>query len=349
MNKSNKEINDEVFYDTIDKTNTLAKISKTTYTRKLIKITTTFFQKKVSIWWVIHHPDEFRDAAIKYRETKKIAPSTLAQYIIPIIFCITYYKDIQENDPKLKYIWLRMRNEIKELNDEIPCTDNIPTKKQQEGFIPFEEICQIRDALPDGSYSRLLLSMYTLIKPVRSDFDNVRLYIEEPENNTGNYIVLGKINKLFLNEYKTSNLYDENIIDLPKELVNQIKISLKKYPREYLFVDHTGSTYNSPNTFNKWANKLIKNTLDNPFITLTMLRHIYLSQPSLHLEEKTLKERKEIARQMCHSVETQKKYVLNNETKEEPQQPQPQPQPQQPQPKPKPKKRSKKQLKKTKK
>jgi hypothetical protein len=310
--KSN-EIPDETFIKEIMATKLLAPLSKKTYTKNLLKITKLFFDKQVSIHWVIHHPDEFKIACEKYGQENKLQPASLAQYMVPIMYCLVAHRELQEANPKLKYKWARIRDEIREPDDAYE-KENRATTKQEKAFMPFDEICKIRDKLPDGSMGKLLLSMYTMIEPVRSDFDTTRIYDEEPNDDNGNYIVLGKIKSLYLNKYKTSERYGKTIIKLPDELITQIKESLKKNPRDYLFKPLHGETFNS-NTFNKWANRTLKNILNNESFTLTMLRHSYLSQPKLDLENKSMGERREIADKMLHSVGVQKIYPLKIKSK----------------------------------
>jgi hypothetical protein len=311
---SEDKITDQQFYDEIAKTNLLANISKVTYHKRLLKVTNDMFDKPVSIWWVIHHPEEFKKACIKWCTDKKVSLSTGSQYVIPFTNILLNHREIQEANPQLKSKWRSVQDDIKS-PDEDNMVDNQPSEKQTKANIPFTEICQVRDNLPEGCFPRLLLCLYTMIEPVRSDFDLVKLYLEKPEKSeTPNFLVIGKTSgNLYLNEYKTSNHYDHDPIELPKELLEEIKVSLKKFPREYLFVDKQGLPYTKPATFNRWANRVVKTVLKNESITLTSFRHIYLSRPDLKLEEKTIGERKKIAKNMGHSLSTQKTYVWKGE------------------------------------
>ena len=259
--------------------------------------------------------EEFKVVCEKYGKENNLQPASLAQYIVPIMYCLTAHREIQEKNPKLKYKWVKIRDEIREPDDSYD-DDNKPSAKQEKAYIPFDEICKVRDSLPDGSSGKLLLSMYTMIEPVRSDFDRTRIYDEVPKEDDGNYIVLGKTKSLFLNKYKTSERYGKANIKLPDELVKQIKQSLKQNPREYLFKPLHGDAFNS-NTYNKWANRTLKKLLKNDFFSLTMLRHSYLSQPSLDLDNKNMGERREIASKMLHSVGVQKLYPLKDVDKKD--------------------------------
>lgn len=313
------EISDKQFIDEINKTKLLAQISKDTYIRKIGKVCNTFFPSKVSTWWIIHHPEEMRDACHRYGKTKKVAQETLAQYMVPFMYLLDAHREIQENNPKIKRKWVEIRDEIREPPADLPVRENQPTEKQSKANMSFKEICKIRDKLDDGSEGRLLLSFYTILKPVRSDFDNVRIYFTKPkEKDDGNYIVLDDVNKLYLGEYKTSEKYGTSVLDLPEELVKQIKLSLKRNPREYLFVSKFGQPFNNASHFGRWANSVIRNILNNDYITLTTFRHIYLSQTDLDIENMPYGERKKIAHEMGHSVATQKKYLWKEDKAKKP-------------------------------
>jgi len=304
------EISDKTFLEEIDKTKLLAQISKDTYKRKAVKVCETFFPTKVSIWWVIHHPDEMKSACLRYVKKRKVAQETLAQYMVPFMYLLGIHRELQENDPKLKRHWMEIREEIREPPADLPVKENQPTEKQEKANMSFDKICKIRDQLPDGSDGRLLLSFYTILKPLRSDFNCVRIYFSKPkEKDDGNYIVLGDVNKLYLSEYKTAERYGTEVLKIPDELLEQIKTSLKRNPREYLFVNRFGEPYNDPANFGRWANKAIRNLLNNDHISLTTFRHIYLSQTDLDIKNMPYGERKKLAHEMGHSVAMQGKYV----------------------------------------
>ena len=95
-------------------------------------------------------------------------------------------------------------------------------------------------------------------------------------------------------------------IDLPVELIKEIDESLKLKPRKYLFVSTNGEAFNNSNSFNKWANRELKKIFNKKNISLTTLRHVYIS--GQNMDGKTRMERNKIAKKMMHSVDTQDKY-----------------------------------------
>lgn len=306
---------DERFYDEITSTKLLSENTKNNYINKMNIVQNEFFEKKQSIYWILHHPQEFKTALLKFGQktkgrlgNKELSPGTLNNFVIPFIHSLNRNQAIQEATPNLYHLWKVVRDEISEpINAQYD--SNEPNKRQSDGFIPMSEIVKIRDNLPNGSEARLLISMYTLISPLRNNFENVKLLVETPkEEYKGNYMVLNKTPTLYLNRYKTDKMYDTLKIPLPRELVDQIEYSLKKHARQYLFVNTRGDAYNNANTFNKYANSLLKKVFKNKAFSLTMFRHAYLSDPDLDLENKSREERKEIAHSMGHSLMSQDKY-----------------------------------------
>ena len=152
-----------------------------------------------------------------------------------------------------------------------------------------------------------------MIPVERSDYDQMQIRDEEPSNmNDGNWLILGKKNAFYFNDFKTAKVYGRIEIPLPKELVNQIHMSLEKEPRDYLFVNKKGEKYSTANAWNKWANRAIKLLTGNQQIQLRTLRHIYISH-LLKNNDLTRGERKKIAEKMGHTVDTQDKYKWNIE------------------------------------
>ena len=167
-----------------------------------------------------------------------------------------------------------------------------------------DELAKMRDELPVGSDDRLLMSLYTMIPPVRANFGRVKVYHEIPDDNhlEDNFIVLGKHNKLVLGKYKTARYHDALVSELPDKLVKEINHSLEKKPREYLFIQSNGEPYDKGNSFDAFANRRLKKITGKNEFSLTMFRHIYISDPKLDLNNKTLKEKQAVADRMGHSI-----------------------------------------------
>lgn len=187
---------------------------------------------------------------------------------------------------------------------------NQPTERQEEGFVPYEEILKKRDELDPGSTERLLLGFYTHLKPMRCDYGMVRIYqgkLPPEKDRENNYIHLqdGKA-MLRLSSYKTSKTYGNHEIELPKPLLDDLERSLKKEGREWLFVDSKGKPQ-SRNTYCSWTLRVLRKLFQKP-LTVSLIRHSFINQ--LNMSQLTIKEKKEIAQQMGHNVQTQDVYRL---------------------------------------
>jgi len=210
--------------------------------------------------------------------------------------------------------WRKYFNEINDVVVEY-YSQNEPTKRQQLGYISFNELILIRDKLASGSIEKLLLMLYTSIPPARNDYWNVEIIKSNEEPSTDNYLIFNENDaKLILRKYKTSKTYGNIETILPDELFQEIKLSLKYWPRKYLFTkmnkkkEQTGIPYSSSNSFNSWANKTLQNISKNKFLTLTMLRNIYVNRSDLNLSSASISEKKKIAKRMGHSWIEQQQY-----------------------------------------
>lgn len=200
----------------------------------------------------------------------------------------------------------KYREERRELADELTkqIDENKATTRQKNGFVSLKEITELRDKLEKGSTERLLLSFYTRIPPVRSDYGDLLIYENPPEENKGNYIVLSQ-EKMTVNEHKTGKFYAIETI-LPAELMEELRISLEKNPRKYVFGTQEDKP-KSPNAYSKWTAYVLKKLFNKP-LTVTILRHIYISK--IDFTNTSNRELKNIAKQMGHSVSQQMQYRL---------------------------------------
>jgi hypothetical protein len=187
---------------------------------------------------------------------------------------------------------------------------NQPTDRQVEGYVPYSEIIQKRDELEPGSMERLLLGFYTHLKPMRCDYGSVRLYdgrLPAEKDREKNYVLLkDQTAMLTLSSYKTSKTYGNHEIELPKPLYEDLALSLKKEPREWLFTDSQGKPQ-SRNTYCSWTLRVFKRLFHKP-LSVSLIRHSFINQ--MDMSKLSIKEKKEIAQQMGHNVQTQDVYRL---------------------------------------
>ena len=184
---------------------------------------------------------------------------------------------------------------------------NEPTERQKDGFVEYSKIIDARDDLPKGSIKRVLLGMYTYIKPMRCEYARIALYksVVPDKGAEPNYILL-KTGQLILRAFKTSKHHDSYDIELPDPLMDDIKKSLELQPRDWLFVNTSNEPY-SHSTYTAWTLRTFLSIFKKP-LTVSLIRHSYIN--TLDLNKLSIKEQEEIALAMGHTRETQGFYRL---------------------------------------
>ena len=154
--------------------------------------------------------------------------------------------------------------------------------------------------------------------PVRLDYNNMIVktkeeYAEDHEDNQ-NYLVIHSVRtKYFIfAEYKTSKSYGKKSIKLAPELnkmINkwmQLKNKIKGIDSNYLLFNNKGGPVGESSMSN-YINDAFVST--GKHITLNLIRHIFITDVANKLP---LKQRKEIAEKMHHSLEMSLVYEKND-------------------------------------
>lgn len=217
----------------------------------------------------------------------------------------------------------RMLSNIKDIKEDL--ASNTKNDKQHESIISLEEVLTIRNehhkkAL-DGpmTYKRwenlvayLVLSLYTMIPPRRNkDFSHMVFVLEEPEvlDPELNYYVLAD-NQFVFNNYKTKEQYGKQVVSIPDDLQTVMALYIDAYLRHIpippneeppLLVHYNGQRINMVNGITRILNR----AFGGRHIASSALRHITITDKYAD----TLKEQKELATAMAHSVSTQKDYI----------------------------------------
>lgn len=261
---------------------------------------------EVDVFTVLTQPKKF----IQWIRTTYDSLATQKSYISAVLAVFRHNVGLKTQRKQAYTQWYDAFKEIHEKIDE-KYKKNEPSEKQVAGYVPYEEIVKKRDTLDKGSDEKLLLAFYTYIPPLRCDFNAVRIYEDEnlPSSPEQNYIKLNtKQNtaRMVLNEFKTSQKMEKYEKDLPDPLVDEIKESLFKKPRDYLFQDRDGKPYRA-SSYNKWANRILLR-LFNKNLTISLIRHSYIN--SLDFNKLTVEDKENIAKDMTHTVGTQDRYRL---------------------------------------
>ena len=230
--------------------------------------------------------------------------------------------------PKFKKLQNIYYNRFVEYNDIIKNLNGKLSDDKQEKYIDYTEILNIYDDLKKKidkmnynnvekinkeEYNILLeyltLSLYILQSPRRNK-DYLEMYIVKEKtkllNNDMNYIFIDNA-KFVFNNYKTSKIYNQQVIDVNNELLNIIKLYYKFHPLKNtddniipLLVSYKGTHLNNNNSINEILSKINKN------LNSTMIRHSFITYT---FKDNNIKS-KNISYAMGHSQHMQNNYII---------------------------------------
>jgi integrase len=109
-------------------------------------------------------------------------------------------------------------------------------------------------------------------------------------------------------DYKTKTTYDTWEKQLDKNLIQIIKDSITKQPRNYLFVQADGKPFTNPRSFANFTNRIFKKYLDK-HVSLNAIRHA-AAKNNLINPDKSVRELHQYAADMGHSFSTHELYKL---------------------------------------
>ena len=231
--------------------------------------------------------------------------SSYKAHLSAILGIFRYNPDLQKRFEHHRVFWMDAFNIAKDAVDK-RYDKNSPTERQVEGYVPYDSIEAERDLQPKGSINRVLLGMYTYIRPMRCEYARVAIYqVSAPNDAEPNHILL-KSGKLIIADFKTKKFHDPYNINLPKPLLDDIKESLINHPRAYLFENANNEPF-SHCLYSAWTMKMFKKMFGKP-LSVALIRHSLIN--SLDFNKLTIEEKKEIATQMGHTVATQDRYRL---------------------------------------
>lgn len=288
----------------------LAESSRILFSKKL-KQFISFIPNNVTIDYIIDNPE----ATSKLLYNESSITQTAANRHMFFSAVVAYLKHTDQGRSRSELIKKQWES-IQKNNWEERRQQSINNEPSQNQItvaesVSWQDIIKKRDELKHG-IERLLLSMYTYVPPVRADYFDVRINPPKSDidNTKDNFIILDKIHPeksvLVIRDFKTSKKYKEIKHILPLPLYQEIQLSLTEKPRDYLFSMPTNVTrpYDR-GSFSKWANKVLQSLFDVP-ITLTSLRHLFIS--TLDFNNTRATELEKIGNSMGHSIAMQKGY-----------------------------------------
>lgn len=284
-------------------------------TNKISQSSKLLFNRKLEQWcnWMnrdIHYLVNHSKQSLSFLHKANISHTETNHhlYISAVVTFLRYGTTnlFIQNKEQLLEEWIQIQkinySKIQNLKEE-----GKPTDKQAVEYITWNEIINTREQMAFGSQEKLLFLMYTEIPPVRADFfaTEIVYFPSIPTISGENYILIKSPDNIeyVINDFKTSKLYEVIRGKLPKIICKELLKSLTIYPRKYLFID--GSTPFDRKTFSAWSTKILSNATGK-HLTLTMLRHLYISEKVDF--NKSIKTLNKVSRAMGHSIGMQKQY-----------------------------------------
>lgn len=262
-----------------------------------------------SILHIISHPDIY----IPLIHTWYPKATSFKVHLSIILGIFRYNPHLKSELPEEHALW---NTAFLDANSEVTARyeTNEPTERQLTGYVEYSKIIKSRDELAKGSIERVLLGMYTYIKPRRCEYARMAIYTTKLPADAvePNYILLST-GHMVLTDFKTVKFHGSFDIKLPKGLLDDIKLSLKLKPRDWLFVNTAGEPY-THNMYTAWTLRVFKAIFNKP-LSVSLIRHSFIN--TLNFNKLSIKERQNIATSMGHSIDVQAFYRLyfpdNNE------------------------------------
>lgn len=296
------------FYGIIDQTD-LSDTSKKNYKFRLKRLVVLTGK---DINWVMSNCQKTMRVLDKNKITE---PQSRKALINSILTLFKHGPGLKKKMAKAYKCWFAQFSEVHEVAEKKYNTLTA-SEKQVKAYVPWVDIIKKRDELNKDSDAYLMLCLYTMIPPARSDLNKVKIFkhkapteadtIAEP-----NFLIINKDGsmKLVYNEFKSkSKKLQKYEKVLPKNLVEVIERSLQTNPREYLIVSpRTGLPYPNTNSFTVYFNRTLKAVFGKP-VTANTLRHSFVN--GINFQHLTPLEKEVLAKDMMHSPEMFDRYRL---------------------------------------
>jgi hypothetical protein len=204
---------------------------------------------------------------------------------------------------------------------EARISKGMPSVEQLAKYTPMEEIRLKYDELKRGdphtdrqtSLHFILLSICLNTPPKRSNYGSMRIYRDtDPNIKDTNYLVLhspeGRVpSYMVFTQFKTAKTYQRIDEVLNKQLYKDVCDSLRRHPRDYLFVNRFGQPFKTNHLYSIYVIACFQRMFGRKTGT-SMFRHIYITE-ELDFNNLSIEDKDDIARQMMHSKGLQEKYA----------------------------------------
>lgn len=281
--------------------------TRNNYISRLTKVSESI---GASIYDISKDPSKF------YPEIKKLydQDSTRKNIVIALLVVFKHIADMLLKKKAAYDSWKEIHGDLSEA-EEVRYKKNKPKQSQEENYLSFDEIEKKYEQLRSGdphatkktSQELLLLAIALYLRPKRADLGNVAIIKGHAKlSPSKNYLVLdGKKSLLVLHDFKTAKKYERILEPIPSELYEDIRASLDRHPRRWLFSDRTGGPY-TKNGYSQFVLRSFSHLFEKR-VGVTMLRHIYVSE-RLDFNKMTQEELDSEAHLMGQSPDLQRKY-----------------------------------------
>ena len=282
------------------------------YNSKLNKWIALMPPDKNNIQHIITHPNFSVVTLRKHLAENNVDTFVnLHSYLKAILSCIEHNPQFidnltQEESDKITSRWREMMSYAFQQSTQYRLEQKpSPTQALKAGSsLRLSDIRQKYNELDDKSIEKLLIAFYIDVPPVRADHYATEILKFGEIPSQPNYIFMSNSKSyLKITDFKTSAVYKSIDYYLPPELHNLLSLSLKEFPRKYLFTNEQGKPFNR-DSFSKWASMKLTRIFKKEF-TLTMFRHIYISDLDLNSSTEILFD---IGQKMGHSLTQQHLY-----------------------------------------
>lgn len=203
--------------------------------------------------------------------------------------------------------WIEYKARMDELNRSVAVDseEQTLTEKESEKFVEWPLVIKtLADIQADVSdlasfQDYLIVSLYTLMPPVRLDYAEMKIAKVEPDTPECNYLIMNQKPYFLLTQYKTAKKYGATRLPIPKNLLAIIKEWLTMNDSEDFLISPNSNKPMPPWELGQTIIRVFKKYLDKD-VGVNVLRHSHATW--LRRNEMSLKDSKELAKAMQHSV-----------------------------------------------
>jgi hypothetical protein len=182
------------------------------------------------------------------------------------------------------------------------------TPREKALWIDWPDVELLREKLikemmdMDSYQDAVIIGLYSYLPPVRCDYAPLCVYSQEPNDASGNYLVLpeaaGEKAYFIFNEFKTAKSLGRQRLTVPTKLRALLNGWRVLNPGESLLIKKNGTAMTEP-ALSKRVRQIFKKHTDRN-TGINILRHSYATW--MRRGEPSLKDQKKIAGAMMHSV-----------------------------------------------